>query len=252
MPVKLQEGTDITETFAVLVDVPELSYPANLNNGLVSFWNFNEGRGNTAYDKNGTNNLAITGATWIAGKAGSGLYFDGVDDIAVVNPFTGLVDTSEFTLTFWIKIKSYSTILYKGYVHFQLDSNSRITFENTSVNGQYGFTGREAGATKDTPINVVLSLDTWYFICFATSVSAGRRRSYVNGELSGEVMGSINISSPFLFRISAGNLSDGKFLIDEVRIYNRYLNADEVKLLYQLGRQKLELGQDPTNMSLQP
>ncbi len=252
MPVKLQEGTDITETFAVLVDVPELSYPASLNNGLVSFWNFNEGRGNTAYDKNGTNNLAITGATWIAGKAGSGLYFDGVDDIAVINPFTGLVDTSEFTLAFWIKIKDYSLNAYVGYITLVTEgTSSYITFAPNVNRGQFMFIGRENGINKDTVIYEVLSLDTWYLICFTTSVSAGRRRSYINEKLSHEVMDSINIS-PNLFKISVSNLNVGKFIIDEVRIYNRALNESEIKSLYKLGRQKLELGQDPTNVSLQP
>ena len=52
-------------------------------NGLVGYWNFDEGTGTTAADSSGSGNngTLVNGSTWTAGKVGNGaLQFDGVDD----------------------------------------------------------------------------------------------------------------------------------------------------------------------------
>ena len=49
-------------------------------NGLVGYWNFDEGTGTTAGDSSGRGNTGtlVNGPTWVAGKVGSGaVQFDG-------------------------------------------------------------------------------------------------------------------------------------------------------------------------------
>src|SRR3989338_1772865 len=53
--------------------------------GLTMRLSFDEGTGAIAQDASGNgNNGAIAGATWVAGKLGSALDFDGVNDFAQV------------------------------------------------------------------------------------------------------------------------------------------------------------------------
>jgi len=49
--------------------------------GLVAYWSFDEGSGNTLHDLSGNENHGtIYGAVWTGGKSGNALYFDGDDD----------------------------------------------------------------------------------------------------------------------------------------------------------------------------
>ena len=63
-------------------------YPSTANSstiiasGLIGSWKFDEGVGDTAADSSGNNNLgALVGSpTWVDGRLGKALSFDGVDD----------------------------------------------------------------------------------------------------------------------------------------------------------------------------
>ncbi len=51
----------------------------NPHPGLVGWWRFDEGSGTIAGDSSGNgNNGTIYGATWVAGKYGQALSFDGI------------------------------------------------------------------------------------------------------------------------------------------------------------------------------
>ncbi len=69
---------------------------------LVAHWNFDENTGSTANDSSGFGNEGdIYGATWVEGKYGSGLSFDGVDDyVKVFN--SDSINTKKFTLSAWV------------------------------------------------------------------------------------------------------------------------------------------------------
>ena len=52
----------------------------DITDGLVGFWNFNEGSGNIANDSSGFGNHGtIENATWTTGISGSALHFNGDD-----------------------------------------------------------------------------------------------------------------------------------------------------------------------------
>jgi hypothetical protein len=56
---------------------------AQLQNGLVGYWSFDDGTGTIASDSsgNGNNGTLVNGPTWIAsGEIAGALFFDGVDD----------------------------------------------------------------------------------------------------------------------------------------------------------------------------
>ena len=54
---------------------------AQSDEGLVAEWHFDEGAGSVVEDSSGNgNDGVIYGATWVEGKFGKALSFDGVDD----------------------------------------------------------------------------------------------------------------------------------------------------------------------------
>ena len=73
--------------------------------GLVAAYAFNEGTGTTTADATGTGHLGtLTGAVWTAaGKNGSALSFDGVNDWVTVNDANDLDLTNGMTLEAWVR-----------------------------------------------------------------------------------------------------------------------------------------------------
>ncbi|MCW5809607.1 MAG: hypothetical protein KIT84_01225 [Labilithrix sp.] len=52
--------------------------------GLIGYWAFDEGSGQTARDGAGASDGEIAGATWTSGRYGGALRFDGVDDLVAI------------------------------------------------------------------------------------------------------------------------------------------------------------------------
>ncbi|MHC4160308.1 MAG: LamG domain-containing protein, partial [Planctomycetota bacterium] len=76
-----------------------------LTRDLISFWEFDEGSGATAYDSAGDNDGTVYGATWTTGKFDGALSFDGTDDYVNVSHSNGLNPGTwwSFTVCGWIK-----------------------------------------------------------------------------------------------------------------------------------------------------
>ena len=71
--------------------------------GLVASYAFDEGSGTQAGDSSGNSRTGtISGATWVTGRYGSGLSFDGVND-SVSLPALGTFYKSGFTLEAWVQ-----------------------------------------------------------------------------------------------------------------------------------------------------
>src|SRR3989344_2745661 len=77
---------------------------AATTNGLIGYWNFDEGSGATANDTSDSgNNGTITGATWTTGKVGSGaLSFNGTSAHVNAGSASNLDDLTSFTYSAWI------------------------------------------------------------------------------------------------------------------------------------------------------
>jgi hypothetical protein len=73
--------------------------------GLVVYFDFSEGKGDTATDGSGKGNDGTLkgGTKWEAGKYGGGLAFDGVDGVVEVKDSDSLQFTDGLTLAAWIK-----------------------------------------------------------------------------------------------------------------------------------------------------
>ncbi len=135
---------------------PPMGWPLDYDSGLADFvgaWFFLEGSGNKVQDLSGNGN---TGAfqgdpTWIAGKFGPALDFDGTGDYVQSVNNIGISGSQNRTISIWFKIsveENYPTLIswgttaaYKEFsLVFQDDSQFRIAIDsgNRIWNQAYG------------------------------------------------------------------------------------------------------------------
>jgi hypothetical protein len=221
----------------------------NLLNGLVLWLRMDEGSGTIAYDYsgygnngtlyNGTNicsNPPTSGCpTWVDGKFGRALSFDGVDDYVIANT----INVPYLTISAWVKwfrffedgtghaIVSNSNYAQDGYMLYQ----STIA----PYNRIRAFVYTTSIVTFDS--KTLFNTNEWYHIVLTYDGSF--IKLYINGVLDNQVAQSGTIkatTNPFLIG-STYATTGAKFngTIDELLIYNRALSDDEIKQLYYEG-----------------
>ena len=103
-------------TLALMVTLP--IFAQDLQTGLVSYWNFDEGAGGTVNDIVGANDGTINGPlTWTAGIIGGGLEFNGTTNFVDYGADTSLDITEMLTIAAWVKINVFGNwdgIVTKG------------------------------------------------------------------------------------------------------------------------------------------
>ena len=215
---------------------------ADLSDGLVAYWNFDEGQGGIANDSIGTNHGTIYGATWTtAGTIGSALEFDGMGDyVAIPNDSSQQIATNQITIGARIKLnadvgntqariicKQENSGLAWGLEIFGAgyggSTGNQLTFHDTNGSTWYN-------CLSPTDLNPL----QWYHV--AVTDDAGLITIYVDGQEGYSSASSYGIPSAIDAPIHIGvtNPSDRYFfngVIDEVRIYNRVLSGTEIEKL---------------------
>ena len=221
------------------------------NTGLVGYWSFDDGAGLSATDFSGKNNTGVfpggtANPTWVNGKRGKALSFDGSNDYVNAGKAAGLDLTSTFTIAVWVKssensaAKPQGIIVRANYAGFEygwmLDKDTANVFHFRG-NGSAGttYTRNDAGAYSDA----AYTDQNWHHL---TGVNTGGKNYlYVDGVLQAvsatEVIGSAGGTRPVVIghRYSDLYTTEARTwngLIDEVRVYNRALSASEVQALY--------------------
>jgi len=219
--------------------------------GLVGYWNFDEGTGSIAADASGNNNNGtISGANWTAGKVGNALSFNGTNSFVNAGSGASLDDIPQqggggMTVAFWINPASNTSnfILSKG-PHTNNSGAWEITKSSATNPARLSFF-KEGAADFTADWNSVLTTGTWQHIVLAWdgTMALGGISVYKNGSLV--TGGGSNGDGAAGNSDAANNLSIGSsdgtsgFLdagLDEVRIYNRVLTAQEVIDIYNDGR----------------
>src|SRR3989338_11167387 len=227
------------EAHAALISKP----PTNL--GLVGYWSMNEGTGTRAGDLSGKGNNGIltNGPTWVDGKRGKALSFDGVDDYVFVNdPGDSSVldfDTSStITMSAWIRkssLTSYPLIVTKGRSNGSYTNYAIRSGDGTGSERKFSFFYRNSANTAwhvyDTVSNV-FEVGNWYHVAVSYTFGTGSSiKMYINCvEMPGGWVAGTGNDAPLVgnFQLWIGDdnaNSEFHGLIDEVRIYNRALSA---------------------------
>jgi glutamine amidotransferase PdxT len=215
---------------------------------LITALNFNEGTGTVAADISGKNhNGTLIGASWVAGKYGQAVSFNGTSNyvnIADHTDFT-LNPAQNYTWSAWVKNNDFhewscvwsqtlsNSNFFYFYAHTSTDAESGPVTNGVSV---HWYNGSNKLAIHST--NNVLTAGQWSYITVTYNASlaqASRFTIYVNGadvtNRSDVVSaGTITALDPNNIRVG----SDQPFpeylngSVDDVRYYNRLLSPAEI------------------------
>ncbi|GIW67338.1 MAG: hypothetical protein KatS3mg096_206 [Candidatus Parcubacteria bacterium] len=214
--------------------------------GLVGYWNFDEtgtiARDLSGYNNNGTmySSTIITDLhTTTSCKIGLCANFDGVDDYVYVGNSYILQITSDLTILMWL----YPTNITKGRQNplgkayggeymFTLETNGNLSFFQGSCGGNCSPYGYNSNAPYGMTNN------NWYFVGIRRINARQRMDHFKNGSKIND--GSYSWVNPSVSSnaVRIGREYAGYFqgLIDEVRIYNRALSDQEIKVLYEVTK----------------
>jgi len=226
---------------SLTIDFKRGPYPS----GLVGYWKFNEGSGTTAHDSSVNNNTGtLNGPSWVDGKYGKALGFDGIDDyVSIPTLYSSSPDS--LTVTAWIR----SPLNQSGYIFYHGDNGEFLLhngerLRDGPVSGRYpdlaSFSVKIQGTWYDV-YSSPLTPNTWHHIA-GVWIKGVSLKIYVDGVLAGEntaipdshLYDPGSSYGPSIGVYKRGTEPDTFFegLIDEVMVYNRALSAEEVKALY--------------------
>jgi hypothetical protein len=205
---------------------------AEKEGGLVAYWKFDEGNGAVAADSSGRNNDGkIYGANWAEGKHGSALEFDGVDDYVDCGLDTSLNVRSAVTVEAWIKpgrTSGYQQILRKG-------GNDWHWYNLYLGSGKLFF---DIGKIKEREFSSFGGIKDGKWQHVAASWDGSVMNLYLNGKLqkSKETSAVSLMDGSAKHKLIIGRHPGGtqhwKGVMDEVAVYNRALNAEEISNHY--------------------
>ena len=242
-----------------------LSMAGNTSADLILHWKFDEGSGTIAHDSsgNGHDGTLEGNATWVAGKTGGALDFDGDGD-RVIDETAGdyVNDLEAITVSLWIKSDVIGTD--KGFVIFEDPSggdNRNMRYDAASWAWEGGTNlikialdstgGHQAYEGSDNT-----QTTEWQHIAMVWS-SGNELMLYINGELDtprGNDAGTVGtITGMTKLIVGQGCKDDGggwDGLIDDVQIYNEALPATEIQSIMRGEGYPYALGPDPADGAL--
>jgi hypothetical protein len=215
--------------------------------GLISYWQFDEGSGTTAYDWVGTNDGTIYGATWTTGVLGGALDFDGVDDYVMIPDDDSLTPSDAITIAFWYYTRDgqYSGIHKWASCPSEPSSpgNSRAYhLELQPDDNRMDFKVHSSVNVYDIiSTNTSILSDQWYHI--VGTFHQGNAGMYINGQLDNyetmSVSSIMNDAQPLMIGAQWRYCDTDRLvdklngMIDDVRIYDRALSAEEVQDVFE-------------------
>ena len=215
--------------------------------GLVLWLPMDEGSGNITYDysgygNNGTlyNGTTICGGIdnchlWVDGKINKAINFDGADDYVQVLNSLSLNITGTITIAVWFNQGAggnyFEVVVAKPLAYF---IGWRNAADYRATSGLFFSDGTQYYLRSSTTLPSDW-LNKWHFL--VGTYDGNIMKLYIYGVLNN----SHTISKTI--RITSYNLHIGKFfttdwfngIVDEVLIYNRALNEEEIKELYYHG-----------------
>ena len=213
-----------------------VTYSTNLpwDERTIGLWHFNEGQGNQTEDSSPYNNLGeIHGASWINGKFGKALHFDGLDDYIVI-PSSPSLDLDSVTMEAWVRLHSNDGTSPIGAVKFW--EYGLLYYEDGHVRPHVWADGLKWYDTYRT-----ITLNEWHYTAMTYDSTSGFLSWYLDGDLMDsryEGIGLINTTDNNLvfgraWSEQMWDLMHGD--IDEVRISDTARTAEEIRDNYLRG-----------------
>jgi len=215
---------------------------SSLNKGLVGHWTMSQDslKGSlladkTPYSNDGTIYGAATFATDRMGQPNKAMSFDGVNDyVTVASNGLNKFSYQSFTISAWVKleiIQNYTLIWSYDYTsHVSPYYSQHLRINSTR---EIYFYWNDGTLMQNIATPAIISKDVWHHI--VVTYTSGSQKIYVNSKE--EAVGiATDVISYYNQPVWIGKSNFGitkRALIDDVRIYNRVLSAEEIKLLYE-------------------
>jgi len=204
------------------------------NSCLIGWWKFDEGEGDIAYDSAGKNHGTVYGAERTIGQIYGALSFDGVDDYVAMPGF--ILDTNTITFVAWIN--GWKANDWAGIVFSRSGNTCGMDFGSNET--LHYIWNNNSASTWDWEGGPRIPQNQWAMV--ALVIEPDKASAYVYTEAGGLQQGVNNISH---IRQTINDLkiawddhsSSRQFegAIDDVRIYNRALSAEEIEELVVAG-----------------
>jgi len=212
----------------ILMSVFIFCFANSLSADTVGDWQFDEGTGTTTYDSSTYSNDGTLSnqSMWTTyGRVGSALSFDGANYVDCGND-TSLNITGNISFGGWVyytELVNFAGIIRMGGTYVRREDTGKFKFV---------FSGLSDDAVQSTTQPVI---GKWYHIM--GTYDGANIRVYVNGEEE-----ACEASSGTLTGLGTSSVQIGKWnsiyhkgKIDEVKIYNELLSAEEVREIYLEG-----------------
>ncbi len=237
---------------------------STLSSGLVGYWSFN---GTDVTDKvydtsgQGSHGYFSGGATSTAkrtGQVGQALDFDGVNDHVYIPDSSNFSFTNgsgtdrPFSVSAWVNLESATNFIIASKLsHSSGNTEWALVTNASNAASLYIYSGGSSAVSifRQSSLSLAPDVGKWIHITgtYDGSESGNGMKLYRNGvplavstTNNGSYIGMSNTASPvtvgvaFLNDVTWRIYSNGS--VDEVRIYNRALSAQEVQALYSAGR----------------
>jgi hypothetical protein len=221
------------------------------DNGLVGYWSFDEGLGTIAGDMSGrgNNGTASGSPTWVNGKKGKALSFNGSNDVQI----SGLLGQSEnITLSAWANLSQADT---EGSEVISLGDSVGLRLDH-NIRGAMGFFYGGAGpGWVNTNTEAFYAGTGWHHYIYTVDNNNNRQMFYIDGTLATSTVSTDAINYTLGTDTFIGKHGNGESLndfggqIDDVRVYNRALSATEVASLYNASKKMMKVNA-PQNTKL--
>lgn len=226
------------------------------NLGLAGYWPMNEGAGTAVgnFVNHADSGAAAGGPTWVSGKIGKALSFDGVNDTVNLPANSTLVSgISTATVSLWVKLNS-APGLSPSIFSYSIDNSgnggsptasSRLAIDmNTSRQVICGGRSDDGELFYSVLTNNALDVGVWYLITCTVSFPSDSVQVYFNGALQ-TTTGTIAFGDSLTDTTPSTNAAIGSSdtgaagffpgVIDDVRLYHRVLSTSEITSLARTG-----------------
>ncbi|MDB5135183.1 MAG: 5-Nucleotidase domain protein [Mucilaginibacter sp.] len=232
------QGATIT-SFCLVSVAPRID---NLAVGLIAYYPFNDSGLDASGHKNDGTVFNISSAPNRHGNANSAYHFDGSTSyISVADKQELRLNNTDFTINAWINIETYNS--YFGSIIFckrltGADNGWAMSVGGDAANPIGSINFGPGGGSINATGNKIIPLNQWLMVTTIYKAATSQLSIYVNGVLDNtSAVYSPNSSINSLMYIGKDDPSvpdNGYFFqgsMDELRIYNRAINPDELQKL---------------------
>jgi len=220
---------------------------------LVGWWRLDEGTGTTAYDSSGNGNDGTLQGDpqWVAGMVGGALEFDGNGDYVDCGNDPIFDITEEVTLTVWVNAND----ILNGENNFWLgkgDNTYAIKHQTGNYLEFFIYDGSWHSTNYTTDIESLNG--DWHHM--AGTYDGSELKFYLDGELAANLVYSSTIgTASHNVTLGENSQATGRYfdgMLDDARIYNEALSADDIVAVMMGGENPYAFAPDPADGSIHP